>query len=214
MQGQNSRAGFGYDRSWANCKYDPLYTNEEAIRMMQTGLYSLDPVFISNISDGAACRPQVGISGGPVNNHQLDAGTRTDIDSNLRAASKVRLQSTDEEHRQNPPIGSTFNPYAAPDCDRSGTSRDYLAPNYSRYTHPSSDIRVYEFDDMRMDYPLFDPQCNIMNNFALDTRMYTKDNHRQKWSLPLTSTNTVEEAPFNKSSAASGTVGSKGFAKF
>jgi hypothetical protein len=206
-----SRIG-GFGRQWANCKYDPTYSDEETVRMMQQGLYSLDPVFISNISDGAACRPQVGVPGGPVNNHQFDAGTRTNVDSHLRGIDRVRTSSVEEERQRNPPIGSTYNPYSVPDCaDRTTMGRDLLAPGYSRFTHPSSDIRVYEFDDMRLDYPLFDPQCNIMNNFSLDTRMYSKDNHRQKWSMPLTSTSAIEEAPFNRSSGSSG-LGS--FAKF
>ena len=38
---------------------------------------------------------------------------------------------------------------------------------------------------MRLEYPLYDPQCNIFENFQVNTRLQAKDNHRATWQVPL-----------------------------
>ena len=60
-----------------------------------------------------------------------------------------------------------------------------LETQYSRYTHPSFDIKGLGQSDMRLDYPLHDPQCQISENFAINTRLKAKDEHITPWQIPM-----------------------------
>jgi hypothetical protein len=39
--------------------------------------------------------------------------------------------------------------------------------------------------DLNFSYPLQDPQCQIFENFSINTKLQAKDNHRTIWQVPL-----------------------------
>ena len=71
---------------------------------------------------------------------------------------------------------NTFNLY---DCN------DLLESEYTRYTYHAYDIKGLTVRDLRFEYPLHDPQCQIFEDFSVNTRLAAKDNHRAVWQIPF-----------------------------
>lgn len=69
---------------------------------------------------------------------------------------------------------------------------------YSRISDPNYATRGCVVDQPRLDFPLFDPQCQIFENFHVNTRLQAKDNHVAVWQQPLDQTNTLPPKPTRK----------------
>lgn len=99
-----------------------------------------------------------------------------DVDSILKGIDKKNSKSNAQQIPQYP-VNNNNNPLR--DCSKA------LETEYTRYTHPSYDIKGLAINDMRLGYPLHDPQCNIFQNFEVNTRLYAKDNHKAAWQTPI-----------------------------
>lgn len=151
-------------------RYDQSAYDDEVARSTNPLLYRLDPNFANNCNQ---CYMQHGPSGGHI--HNLDAGKRIDVDSILRGISKINTKSN---IRQVPDSLAEY--HTAPKQCSNG-----LEATHSRYTHPVYEIKGLASNDMRFDYPLHDPQCNIFENFAVNSRLQAKDDHRTEWQSPI-----------------------------
>ena len=61
---------------------------------------------------------------------------------------------------------------------------DRLTTDYTRMSKPAYELKGLTTRDMRLDYPLFDPQCNIFQDFAVNARQQSKDNFIATWNIP------------------------------
>jgi hypothetical protein len=152
-------------------RYDREAYAEELERSTQPLNYRLDPNFAVNCNKCFA--PY-----GPRNGHESSVaiGNQIDVDSILRGVNNINTKS----NRQQAPIPIKQYQTATPhDCSPA------LEPEYTRFTYPAYDIRGLTVSDLRFEYPLQDPQCQIFENFEVNTRLQAKDNHRAIWQIPL-----------------------------
>lgn len=156
---------------FTNLRYDTQAYNDELSRSTGELLYRLDPNFANNCNP---CFAPHGPRGGNVNS--IDVGQKIDVDSILRGVSKINTKSNNQQ------IPDSLGQYHVPELRECSGA---LEANHSRYTHPARDIRGLNVDDMRFDYPLHDPQCNIFENFAVNTRLQAKDDHKTIWQTPI-----------------------------
>jgi hypothetical protein len=54
-----------------------------------------------------------------------------------------------------------------------------ITTEYTRMSEPAYELHGRE--NLRLDYPLYDPQFHVFENFAINTRLHTRDNHRAVW---------------------------------
>ena len=99
-----------------------------------------------------------------------------DVDSVLKGLSKKNSKSNAKQMSHFPIAGKNI---PLRDCSNA------LETEYTRYTNPSYDIKGLTTSDMRFGYPLHDPQCNIFQNFEVNTRLQSKDNYRAVWQTPF-----------------------------
>lgn len=160
MAGEYTRLGYEQDAY-----------KEEVARSTGPLMYQLDTNSSINCKRCfAPYGPVGGLQGSDV------VGNQTDIDSILRGITKMNTKSN---KYQVPDSLDEYNLYAYNNCS------PQLEQEYTRYTYPPSDIRGLTVPDMRFDYPLQDPQCQIFENFAVNTRLESKDAHRTVWQIPL-----------------------------
>ncbi|MEM3062343.1 MAG: hypothetical protein QW303_02185 [Nitrososphaerota archaeon] len=152
--------------------YDDQAYSEKLYRSTDPLKYRLDPNYA--ISCNKCFAPHSPSSKGSEVIEQ-----RIDVDSILRGVAKKYGKSI---AHQSPESLDKFQTHFPKDCS------NFLESEYSRYTHPSFDIRGLNVKDLRMDYPLHDPQCHIFENFAINTRLQAKDNHRAIWQIPMDQT--------------------------
>lgn len=62
---------------------------------------------------------------------------------------------------------------------------DRMITDYTRMSNPAYKLRGLTTEDMRLDYPLFDPQCNIFQSFAVNARQKSKDDFVATWNIPM-----------------------------
>jgi hypothetical protein len=156
---------------FTHLRYDPEAYAEEINRSTDPLLYRLDPNFAVNCNKCfAPYGPRAGQQASDV------IGQQTDIDSILRGISKINTKSN---RQQMPTPVDDYHLLNRFNCS------DNLESEYTRYTYPSFDIRGLNVRDLRFDYPLFDPQCQIFENFEVNTKLQAKDNHRAIWQTPL-----------------------------
>lgn len=152
---------------FTHLRYDQEAYAEEVTRSTDPMLYMLDPNYAVNC--GKCFAPY-----GPRGAHD-DAdviGQQIDVDSILRGVSKI---STKSNRQQIPDSLAGYKKVMPPDCSEA------LESEYTRYTYPAYDIRGLTTRDLRYDYPLHDPQCQIFENFEINTRLQAKDEHRAIW---------------------------------
>lgn len=143
--------------SFTHLKTDPSAYHEAVQRSTQPFNYRLDPNYVMN------CQAY---------GQNLQAGSQTDVDTILKGINK---KNSKNNHQQMPIPLKNYNPSLYP------TNSNTLESQSTRYTHPAFDIRGLTTSDMRFDYPLVDPQCQIFENFQVNTRLQAKDNHRATW---------------------------------
>jgi len=153
--------------NFTGLRYDPQAYREEVSRSTNPMLYKLDPNYAVNCNNCFA--PY-----GPRDGHQnaVSVGNQVDIDSILRGLGNIQSKSNQQ---QMPVPLNQYSLHTPPQCSNT------LETQYSRYTHPAYDIKGLNVRDMRLDYPLHDPQCQIFENFQVNTRLQAKDNHRAVW---------------------------------
>ncbi|AEX61560.1 hypothetical protein mvi_399 [Megavirus vitis] len=156
---------------FTNMRYDKEAYDEQLSRSTKPVSYKLDPHYAVNCNP---CFARHGPRAGQDNSVVI--GQQIDVDSVLRGISKV---NTKINRHQAPHNLDQYKKYTPRDCSPA------IEPQSTRYTHPAFDIRGLTVPDMRFGYPLHDPQCQIFENFAVDTRLQAKDNHRSVWQVPL-----------------------------
>lgn len=157
--------------NFTNLRYDDDAYQEEVKRSTEPMSYRLNPHYAVNCHRCFA--PYGPIAGQPTSEV---IGKQIDVDSVLRGFDKTNTKS----NRKQVPTPLDHYALAMP-----GDCSDQLETEYSRFTHPSFDIRGLNVRDLRFDYPLFDPQCQIFENFEVNTRLQAKDNHRAIWMTPI-----------------------------
>lgn len=158
---------------FTNLRYDQDAYNDQINTSTYPLLYKLDANRVVNCNP---CFSAYGPRGGNQNAVVANDGDRIDVDSILRGYTKNNSKAINQ---QLPHPVNQYQTYMPNDCSNG------LETQYSRYTHPAYDIRGLNVSDMRLDYPLHDPQCNIFENFQVNTRLQAKDNHRTTWQIPL-----------------------------
>jgi hypothetical protein len=153
--------------------YDPQAYAEQLQRSTEPLNYRLDPSFAVNCQN---CFAPYGPRGAYGGGGAYSTGNQIDIDSILRGVATINSKSNEQ---QVPPSLKGFKSHMPPDCSEA------LETEYSRYSHPAYDIKGLTTRDLRFDYPFFDPQCQIFENFETNTRLLAKDNHRAIWQIPM-----------------------------
>ena len=156
---------------FTNMRYDREAYNEEIARSTDPLLYRINQNYAVNCSPCFA--PY-----GPVES-QGDAvviGNKIDVDSILKGVNKVNTKINRLERPMPLDVYPTFIP---------GDCSNAMETQYTRYTNPAYEIKGLNSRDLRLDYPLFDPQCQIFENFEVNTRLQAKDNHRTVWQVPF-----------------------------
>lgn len=159
--------------NFTNLRYDDEAYNEEVARSTNPLIYKLDPNYAINCNP---CFAPYGPRGGHDNATVANESEKIDIDSILKGISKISSKSN---RHQIPQSLNQYNTYVPNECPNA------LEPQYSRYTHPSFDIRGLNVRDLRFGYPLHDPQCQIFEDFSVNTRLQAKDNHKTIWQVPF-----------------------------
>lgn len=157
--------------NFTNLIYDKQAYNEQLERSTRPMEYRLDPNYYNS------CKPCYS-SYGSDRGHAptMDIGDQIDVDSILKGITKINSKSN---AHQIPDSVNQYRTKIPTDCGHRMDSE------HTRYTNPSYDIRGLNVPDMRFSYPLHDPQCNIFEPFAVNTRLQAKDNHRTPWQIPI-----------------------------
>ncbi len=163
-------------------RYDKEAYNEEISRSTNPLLYKLDPNYFINCNRCSSSNsvPSIGRRGN--DNDTKAIGNQIDVDSILRGITKVHSKANSH---QVPDIINNGQFYVPTECPKA------LETQYSRYSHPSFDIKGLNVKDMRFGYPLNDPQCQIFENFQVNTRLQAKDNHKAIWQSPIDQRNSL-----------------------
>lgn len=156
---------------FTNMRYDNQAYNEEIRRSTDPLLYKLDSNYSVNCSP---CFTAHGPIGG--HNNSVAIGNQIDVDSVLRGVGRINSKSNQQ---QAPESLNQYTMYTPRECSPS------LESHHSRFSHPAHDIRGLNVPDMRLGYPLHDPQCQIFEDFGVNTRLQAKDNHRAVWQQPM-----------------------------
>ncbi len=156
---------------FTHLRYDDEAYSEEVTRSTDPMLYRLDPNYAVNCHK---CFAPYGPRGA---HDAADAvGQQIDVESILRGYSKISSKSN---RQQVPDPLDGYKNFIRCDCS------DALETEYTRYTYPAYDIRGLTVRDLRFDYPIQDPQCQIFENFEVNTRLQAKDEHRAIWQVPF-----------------------------
>lgn len=151
--------------------YDRDAYNDKIVRTTGPSNYRLDPNYAINCN---RCFSPYGARNGHEN--AVAVGDKIDVDSILRGVNNINTKSNTQ---QAPKPLTQYQTYIPKDCS------NILETEYSRFTNPSFDIKGLNVPDMRFGYPLHDPQCQIFENFEVNTRLQSKDNHCSIWQVPL-----------------------------
>lgn len=157
--------------NFTRLRYDTEAYMEELERSTEPLLYSLNNNFSINCNKCFA--PYGPRDAQPAS---VATGQQIDIDSILRGVNNINTKSN---HQQIPDSIKGYKLQTLPDCAPARESEN------TRFTYPAYDIKGLTVRDLHFDYPLFDPQCQIFENFSVDTRLQAKDNHRSIWQVPL-----------------------------
>lgn len=137
--------------------YDYDRNNEEYNRMTYAGNYNTNLDFYKHDNNCLGMNKSMG----------YDDNMQVDLDSTLkninRVYSKASVRNIPESlNRFNNNLNDT-------ECEID------LIPENSRYIVTPKDLKGKY--NLRLDYPLYDPQCIIFEGFAIDTKLQAKDNH-------------------------------------
>ncbi|AYV85293.1 MAG: hypothetical protein Satyrvirus9_19 [Satyrvirus sp.] len=145
---------------FTNLGYDQQAYKQKISRSTNPLLYKLDPNFSSNCS---SCF------------YNVKPEKKIDVDSVMKGINKINSKSNAKQVPD--PAKKSF-----PINDN---CIDKLEFENTRYTHPAYDIKGLTVPDMHFEYPLHDPQCQIFENFQVNTRLQAKDNHKAVWQVPF-----------------------------
>lgn len=150
--------------------YDPASYSEQLSRSTQPLNYRLDLnqyVNCNNCFHTNGPNPQV--------QNYTPMPDHIDVDSILKGIDRVNSKANKDQQLY--PLKTTN-----PNLQVCSSNLESLN---SRFSHPAHDIRGLTTSDMRFSYPLKDPQCQIFENFSVNTRLQAKDNHRTPWQEPM-----------------------------
>jgi hypothetical protein len=154
-------------------EYDAPAYREKIKRSTDPMNYRLDPTYAVNCE---SCFAEYGPRGAYGAGSSIATGQQIDVESILQGYTKINSKYNEQQ------LPDSLEPYkrnAPRNCPPA------LESEYSRFTHPSYDIRGLTVPDLHFDYPLFDPQCQIFESFAVNTKLQAKDNHKSIWQIPV-----------------------------
>jgi len=152
-------------------KYDTDAYLEQLERSTEPLLYSLNTNYATNCNK---CFAEYGPRDAQPDS--VAVGQQIDVDSILRNVNKLNTKSNKQ---QQPDSIKNYHLTNLPNCSMAMESES------TRLSYPAYEIKGLTVRDLNYDYPLFDPQCQIFENFAVDTRLQAKDNHRSTWQVPF-----------------------------
>ena len=164
---------------YTNLFYDSDASNERVWRSTDPMQYRLDPSFANNCTP---CHAPYGPSGSDNNYRVADI---VDIDSVLRGVDRTSSKGLRHQVPKSLEGFEQSRNTGLPSCN------DRFESEYTRYTHPSFDIKGLGAEDMRLDYPLHDPQCQVFEDFRVNTRLQAKDDHKAVWQMPMDQTSAL-----------------------
>lgn len=155
---------------FANLRYDKAYLKENIERSTAPGEWRTDPNTYINCN---RCQPM----NAPINSYKNTSNAtmhQVDVASILDGRSKpLSLGNYDS-------LPDQLSDYELNKLLPCPPERD---TRYSRYDTPARNIRGLAPPDMRLDYPLYDPQCTIFESFAINTKQQARDEFRATWQL-------------------------------
>ena len=134
--------------------------------------YQLDPNYAINCR---SCFAPYGPRGAHGAGDAIAKGQQVEVESILRGYAQINTKNNEQ---QMPLSLGGYRTQMPIDCP------DGLETEYTRFSYPAYEIRGLNVPDLNFDYPLFDPQCQIFEDFALNTRNYEKDNFVANWDTP------------------------------
>lgn len=99
-----------------------------------------------------------------INKNEDDNEDKIDVDSLLKGLTKEPVKITEPKDKIE--IETNFSRYIDPIITNKGKNRN-----------------------LRLDYPLEDPQCNIIDLTSVNTRLQAKDNYVAPWIVPMEQSN-------------------------
>ena len=156
---------------FTNLRYDKQAYAEELERSTNPLNYRLDVNYAINCNK---CYAPYGNGNG--HNASEVIGNKIDVDSILKGYGKIHSKAISQQEAV--PLNN-YKLNVSPDCP------DALEPEYTRHTHPTFDLKGLGTKDLRLGYPHHDPQCQIFENFAVNTRLQAKDDHKTIWQVPI-----------------------------
>jgi hypothetical protein len=150
--------------------YDQKAYDEQVGRSTYALGYRLNPYYSNNCTQTQRCQKKTHIE------PSKELGDRVQTESMLKGINNKNTKVTEYQH----PIPlQKMKRIDVPDCYST------IHPEFTRLTYPSFEVKGETVKDMRMGYPLHDPQCAIFDNFSVNTRLAAKDGHRAIWQVPM-----------------------------
>jgi hypothetical protein len=139
--------------------------------------YQLNPNYTVNCNSCFPNQgpPQKGISYSNSESNNINIGDYIDTESILKGLNRISTKSIEQ---------SKLEPLKPNNKIPSRCSLKLETEN-SKYINPTRYERGMNTPDMRLDFPLYDPQCHIFEPFAVNTRLQAKDNYVTPWQIPL-----------------------------
>ena len=169
--------------------YDNDVTNQRVKQSTGSLNYRLDPLAVNN------CYPCYEPRGLPGSGNNYRVSDIIDTDTFLRQNNGNKYRSFTSYNPRNNSCDDLIPPEAFDSFDSNyervqpkprhmglrDCPTDALESVSTRLMDPAFNIKGMGPKDMRFEYPLHDPQCNIFEDFQINTRLEAKDNHRAKW---------------------------------
>jgi hypothetical protein len=153
--------------NFTRLRYDNNAYNEKLSRSTRPSEYRLNENYAVNCNN---CFAPSGVT-----NPATVEVDQIDIDSILKGLFNSLSKSNDD---QKPISLNDIKTALNIPCEK-------LDSQFTRFTYPSFELKGKAPADMRLGYPLRDPQCNIFENFSVNTRLQAKDNHIATYQRPL-----------------------------
>jgi len=160
-------SGPGY---FSNLRYDAPYLRENIERSTAPGTWRMDPNYYINCNQ---CQPM----NAPINSYKNTSNAsmhQVDVESILDGRSRPSSLGNYNS------LPDALSPYDLQELLPCPPERD---TQYSRYDTPARNVRGLATPDMRLDYPLWDPQSAIFENFSINTKQQARHNFRATWQM-------------------------------
>lgn len=163
--------------NFTNLIYDNESYNEKLQMSVAPMSYILNPINYINTNQCYSLDTLNASNSGAVS-----TGNQIDIDSVLKNIDNINSKSTRMNHPQSL---KQYPSYMLNTC----SSQNDINTKYTRLTDPATNIRGLTDYRLNFGFPKYDPQCNIFEDFAVNTQLQAKDTFISTWQIPLNSNN-------------------------